>query len=364
MKVLSLFGGIECGLVALKKLWYPVTEYYSSEVDSYASKITSKNHPEVVHIGDVKEVKYRFWKLQWATWEQPTTIDLLIGGSPCQDLSIAKAGGKGLNWEKSGLFFEYMRILTETKPKYFLLENVASMKKADKDEITRIVWVEPIMINSALVSWQNRKRLYWTNIPGVVQPEDRGILLSDILEDIQLWDERWRELDEKYLRDEVKERMEEKARTITASYGKGPSLSNLWTHRERTLIIWQFRRTQLRIHADQDKVCTLTSNMGTGGNNVPIILGLVHRNRGEWKRPECNLTEKANSLTTVQSDSEIIARTDEAYFWRKLTPIECERLQTLPDNYTACVSDSRRYKAIGNGWTVDTIAHIFSFIKI
>jgi len=140
-----------------------------------------------------------------------------------------------------------MRLLTEIRPRYFLLENVASMKKADRDEITRIIGVEPIMINSALVSAQNRKRLYWTNIPGVQQPEDRGIFLRDILEDIPTDDERWKPIDEKFLTEDF-------YRKIGATIG-------------------QFRRGQyLRIHADQDKAPTLTQNMGTGGNNVPIVI--------------------------------------------------------------------------------------------
>jgi DNA (cytosine-5)-methyltransferase 3A len=132
-----------------------------------------------------------------------TELDLLIGGSPCQDLSAAKADGKGLAGEKSGLFFEYVRILEEIKAEnpdiQFLLENVASMKKADRDEITRIMGVEPILINSALVSAQNRKRLYWTNIPGITQPEDKEIFLRDIIDEIPIEDPSWKQLDEKYI---------------------------------------------------------------------------------------------------------------------------------------------------------------------
>ena len=396
MKVLSLFGGIECGLVALKRLGIVPEEYYSSEIDPYAIKITTANHPEVVHIGSITDVKYRLGELKWIGGEAKTQIDLMIGGSPCQDLSIAKANGKGLNWEKSGLFFEYMRLLTEIRPRYFLLENVASMKKADRDEITRIIGVEPIMINSALVSAQNRKRLYWTNIPGVKLPEDRGILLKDILEDIPTDDERWKPIDEKFLTEEFYKK-------IDATIG-------------------QFRRGQyLRIHADQDKAPTLTQNMGTGGNNVPIIFWytvLTEARSEEAKKIRTEMRkekgvdfsprrgkvllprmdEKSNCLTTwvtkehmlcgitqkprgknsggiayeweksptitgsFEDNSKLVAVQDYDFIWRKLTPIECERLQTLPDNYTACVSNSRRYKAIGNGWTVDSIAHIFSHL--
>ena len=173
INVLSLFWGIECGRVAMERLGWEIGNYYSSEIDPYAIKIAQANYPDIVHIGSVTDVTY--WSntktlfIKWAMYND-VHIDILIGWSPCQDLSIAKNGWKGLAWERSSLFFEYVRILKEVKPRYFLLENVASMKKADRDEITRIMWVEPIMINSSLVSAQNRKRLYWTNIPWVTQP--------------------------------------------------------------------------------------------------------------------------------------------------------------------------------------------------
>jgi site-specific DNA-cytosine methylase len=150
--------------------------------------------------------------------------------------------------------------------------------------------------------------------------------------------------------------IKKKAYALTATYPRACPRDYI-EKSSREIVIWQFRRTELRIHSDQEKTCTLTANMGTGGNNVPIIMGMALRNRGEWKAPELNGQEKANSLTTVQTDSVI----SDGYFWRKLTCIECERLQTLPDNFSAGVSNSRRYKAIGNGWTVDVIAHILSF---
>lgn len=196
------------------------------------------------------------------------------------------------------------------------------MKKADKDEITRVLLevypdTEVHMINSALVSAQNRKRLYWTNIPWIVQPEDKNIVLKDILEN---------EVDDKfYLSPEVFEKLkafESNARLSDKEWKVGALSTMQWGHR-------------------QPKV------------------GVALRNRGEWKKPEYNGTEKANSMTTVQTDS--MVSIDNVI--RKLTPLECERLQTLPDNYTEWVSNTQRYKGIGNGWTVDVIAHIFSFIK-
>ncbi len=304
INILSLFGWIECGRVAIDRLWWEVGKYFSSEIDPYAIKQTKINYPDIIHIGSVTGLKYEDGALFYNQDNDPlknggsyiANIDLLIGWSPCQDLSTAKANGKGLNGEKSGLFYEFLRILHEVKPKYFLLENVASMKKADRDEITRLMWVEPILINSSLVSAQNRKRLYWTNIPWVTQPEDKGILLKDILEDIPQDDQRWKPLDEKYLNKKTKLLLREKSYSLTATYAWACPRDYI-EKSSRQLALWQFRRTNLRVHSEQEKTCTLTANMGTGGNNVPIII--------EDKSP--------------------------SYFWRKLTPIECERLQTLTE---------------------------------
>lgn len=180
LKVLSLFDGISCARVALERLGIPVSEYYASEIDKYAISVSKMNHPHIIHVGDVKNV------------HGAHHIDLLIGGSPCQDLSIAKANRKGLDGERSSLFWEYVRILREVKPKYFILENVASMRASDRDIISEALGVQPVMINAALVSAQQRKRYFWVGkldefgtykqveIP---QPEDRGIYLKDILLD-------------------------------------------------------------------------------------------------------------------------------------------------------------------------------------
>ena len=349
INVLSLFWGIECGRVAMDRLGWDIDTYYSSEVDKYPILQTKINFPDIIHLWDVQNIDTKNLK----------KIDILIWWSPCQDLSTAKSNGKWLDGEKSGLFFEYVRILKECNPKYFLLENVASMKKIDRDKITEIMWVEPILINSSLVSAQNRKRLYWTNIPNIKQPEDKNIMLRDILEDIPFdWYNgckscKWKPLDNKYIQ-KLWER--EKYFTVTATYWWACPRDDFEKY-NRSVVIWQFRRGDLRIHADQEKSCTLTANMWTGWHNVPVMFGMALRNRWEWKMPEFNWSEKANALTTVQTDSLI----SDGYFWRKFTPIECERLQTLPDNFTKDLSDSRRYKAIGNWWTVDIIKHILSF---
>ena len=173
MRVLSLFDGISCGQLALRRAGVKIDVYYASEIDKYAIQVTQKNFPNTIQLGDVTKIDFT---------QFIGKIDLLIGGSPCQDLSIAKKDRKGLEGSRSGLFFKYVEALQTIKPKYFLLENVASMKKEDRDIITEIMGVEPIMINSALVSAQQRKRYYWTNIPNVIQPEDKSVFLKDIIE--------------------------------------------------------------------------------------------------------------------------------------------------------------------------------------
>jgi DNA-cytosine methyltransferase len=311
MHILSLFDGISCAHVALERAGIPITTYHASEVDKYAIQISKKNHPDIVHVGDVQSI-HRMWG----------RVDLLIGGSPCQDLSIAKKDRKGLDGERSGLFWEYVRILQEVKPKYFILENVASMPKEAKDIITTALGVEPIMINASLVSAQTRKRLFWTNIPNVTQPEDRGIVLADILET---------DVDEKYF-------IAEKTLDSIASWGKAQAG---------------------RIRGVEGKSVTLQAcGGGTGAKTGLYVVPVALRNRGEGKKPEYNGTEKANAMTTVQTDSMV----EEHGRIRKLTPVECERLQGLPDNYTEGVSNTQRYKMLGNAFNVDVVAHILSFI--
>jgi DNA-cytosine methyltransferase len=195
MKVLSLFDGLAGARQALKELNIDC-EYYASEIDKYAIQVAKTNHPDIMHIGDIKNLfKYhdindgrnrQFYNINRGE------IDLLIGGSPCQDLSIAKKDRKGLDGDRSSLFYEYVRILNEVKPKYFILENVASMSKASKDLITKELFdIEPVMINSALLTAQNRKRLYWVGelVDGkyrqvkIEQPKDKGIYLRNVIED-------------------------------------------------------------------------------------------------------------------------------------------------------------------------------------
>ena len=275
MHVLSLFDGMSCGQLALDTLGIKVNNYFASEIDPYAMQIAKKNYPNTKHIGSVLDVR----------GSDLPRIDLLIGGSPCQSFSNA-GDGSGMEG-KSKLFWEFVRVLKETKPTYFLLVNV-KMKKEWEKIITDTLGVEPIAVNSRLLTAQNRPRLYWTNIPNVVQPIDRGIVLKDILED---------EVEEKfYLSDKAIDYM-----------------TRLRNGKPR----WEYHTNPLN-----GKSACLTANMYKG---VPY--GVIK----ELKR--------------------------------RLSPVECERLQSVPDNYTEGVSNTQRFKMLGNGWTIDVIAHILNEMR-
>jgi DNA (cytosine-5)-methyltransferase 3A len=302
MNVLSLFDGISCSMVALKRANIKINKFYASEIDSNAIKVSTKNHPEIIQLGDVREIK------------PIPDLFLLIGGSPCTDLSIAKKGRQGLEGEQSKLFYEYVRILKDSKPKYFILENVNSMSKESKAKITEIMGVEPIMIDASLVSAQSRKRLFWTNIPIKELPEDKGILLKDILQPDA----------------EVDERMTSKngkAFTLTASYNKAV-VENSIKRKQRTMVkIGHIGNTDgqaNRVYSIEGKSVSLSANGGGSG-------------------------AKTGLYKTV--------------FIRKLTPIECERLQGLPDNYTEGISNTQRYKCLGNAFNVDVIVHILKYMQ-
>lgn len=339
MKVLSLFDGVSCARVALERAGIPVEYYFASEVDKYAIQISKKNYPDIIQIGSVKSVR--------DTEFTGIKIDLLVGGSPCQDLSIAKKDRKGLDGERSGLFWEYVRILKEVKPKYFILENVNSMPKEAKKIITETLGVEPIMINAALVSAQNRKRLFWVGrLVGnkylkveISQPEDKGILLRDILEP---------KVDDIFI-------VKPKSNTVRTS-GRGSGIDD--KHNWDTIRIGQIGKGGQgdRIYSPDGKSVGLSA-LGGGRGAKTGLYAVALRNRGEGKKPEIG-GNKANAMTTVQTDSMVMENTQ----IRKLTPIECERLQGLKDNYTEGVSNSQRYKMLGNAFNVDVVAHILSFI--
>lgn len=321
MQVLSLFDGISCGQVALERIGANIESYFSSEIDKYAIYISQKNYPKTIQVGDITMLQGKDYK----------NIDLLMGGSPCQGFSFA---GKQLNFidPRSRLFFEFVRLLEEINPKYFLLENV-KMKKEYQDIISRYMGVEPIEINSSLVSAQNRKRLYWTNIPNIIQPKDKGILLKDIvLDDVEpiVLHNLYGGFSEQSVRV-----FEGKAPTLRTAAGGGhiPSFVKKDLLHNPKAIEYMNRQVKggrthwdFQHHSDirNDKSATVVANFFKG---VPY---------------------------NVFKDWDCI---------RKFHPIECERLQTLPDNYTEGISNTQRYKSIGNGWTVDVIAHILSNMK-
>lgn len=311
MNVLSLFDGMSCGRIALERAGIPVTNYWASEVDKYAIHVSKKNYPDIKHVGDVTQL----------CGEQH--IDLLIGGSPCQGFSFA---GKQLNFDdpRSNLFFEFVRLLKECKPKYFLLENVR-MKQEHQDIISGFLGVQPVKINSSLVSAQNRVRLYWTNIPEIKQPKNKEIMLRDILET------------------GVVDR--DKSFCLDANYWKGTTLEQYIT-KSRRQVVFTERRTE------EAKKIRKEFRDKYGRDFSP-------RRAKEMAPREDG---KMNCLTATYSLKEHVLL-DESLFFRKLTPIECERLQTVPDNYTEGVSNSQRYKMLGNGWTVDVIAHIFNALR-
>jgi len=511
MKVLSLFDGMSCGRIALDQMGIKVDTYYASEIDKYAMEVSKANYPDTIYVGDVCNLDPKDYM----------DVDLILAGSPCQGFSMA---GKQLAFDdpRSALFFEFIRLLKEIKPKYFLLENVR-MKKEYLQVISEQVsacypeipfGIEPTMICSSLVSAQSRKRYYWTNIPNVTQPEQRGIVLRDILEttvnqdrlsDMTNQDDKaycltttypcarpQRSMDksEKSMIpvedtvpdsttliydskdkshkpvkvgmnvEEVKVRkhdidIEELKKFLISAKdtsGKGnkqiaKEMDCKYTHVEhwfrkgdffaipgddiwfdlkkcigiqseewdQRIMEFEYRdgvyETKQRVYSENGKSPTLTAgnseqyietsdkpiqvgiatdinghdilkrvysedgksptvNTCQGGNREPKVLAGAYRarsidkdgNRVEWKEEkpkqmlELRKDEKSNTVTSVQKDN--VLTQDEVY-WRKLTPLECERLQTVPDNYTDHVSNSQRFKMLGNGWTIAVIKHIF-----
>jgi DNA (cytosine-5)-methyltransferase 3A len=348
MNVLSLFDGMSCGQQALERAGIKVDNYFASEIDKYAIQVTMANYPNTTQLGSVVDVDgYSLPK-----------IDILIGGSPCQSFSFAgkrkgmstkdeqeiltldhylRLKSEGYEFEgQSYLFWEYMRLLNEVKPTYFLLENVMMGEKWEK-VLSKAIGVNAIEINSALVSAQNRRRLYWTNIGMeasgffgdlesiIEQPKDREILLRDVLES---------EVDEKYFLSENSFIFDR----IKNNHPFTPRIPN----------------------KDEKSNCI---KIGGSGVDDLVVHNTMPRS-GDPKKggtgPLSRTDGKTYCLDTGNTNAVEIIPTSRI---RRLTPIECERLQTVKDNYTNHVSDSQRYKMLGNGWTVDVITHIFKYIK-
>ncbi|NCD01362.1 DNA (cytosine-5-)-methyltransferase [bacterium] len=339
MNILSLFDGMSVAQEALKELGIEVENYFASEIDKYAIATTQANFPNTVQLGDVKDIE-NIWK----KFGMKPNIDLLIGGSPCQDLSIAKQNREGLSGKRSGLFYEYLRIRDEIRPKYFVLENVNSMPKEAREEISECLGVEPIMINASLVSAQNRKRLFWIGKLNektskyeqveIELPEDKGILLKDILEE---------NVDEKYFLNDSNIK-----NLNRDSYGAKGSISKL-----------------------NEKTKTLTSSMGSGGGNgiyTTVRIGSlnsggqgdrIYSPNGKSVNLSANGGGRGAKTGLYQQENKI----------RKLTPTECLRLQLMPDNYfdkAICnnkpISNTQRYKMCGNAFNCEVIKHILKNI--
>ena len=399
LRVLSLFDGISCGQVALERAGIPVEVYYASEIDKYAIQITQKNYPNTIQLGDVTKIDFT---------QFIGKIDLVMGGSPCQDLSIA---GKraGLQGERSGLFYKFVEAVEVIKPKYFLLENNVGMPQDAYEEISKLMGCYPVEINSALVSAQNRKRYYWTNIGpqnynlfgfptvAIPQPENKGILLKDVLENSDPGSKILR-----FTRTELGKKLRKEYENHTIHHGynehrilqpRPDFLSNTLTTKDKdNILVFPIRIPENTVKG--------YAEIGPGE-----CMDLTHLNsktrRGRAMKEKCNCLQtqsefyqyleplqlghisntnaQANRVYSVHNKSVTLKANgggggakiglskidlpDGEYLIRKLTPIECERLQTLPDNYTEGVSNTQRYKAIGNGWTVDVIAYIFNFLK-
>lgn len=301
MKVLSLFDGMSVGRIALQKANIKVDTYYASEVDKHAIKVSKANWQDIIHIGDVTKVSFKGGVLYTELGEHSVgMIDLVIGGSPCQDFSSARAYGsngehpKGLDGTKSGLFYHYLRILNEVRnenPKVkWLLENV-KMKKESKEDLDKFLGVEGVYINSSLVSFQKRARYYWSNIRFDI-PEDRGISFQDVKESGDL---------SKY------------------KLNRTPSRERMW-------------------------------NKGLGGNGMGSCANVTH-------------SDKVYCLTTKQDRCPNSGLVEYEDFCRFLTQKELELAQTIPIGYTNCLSYNQACAVLGNGWTADVITHIFEGLK-
>ena len=352
MNVLSLFDGMSCGQIALNRIGIKPDKYFASEIDKYAIKITQKNYPDTIQIGDVTKVSFKDSVLYTENGNfEVGEIDLLMGGSPCQGFSFA---GKQLNFEdeRSKLFFEFVRILKECNPTYFLLENV-KMKKEYQDVISEYLNVEPILINSALVSAQNRKRLYWTNIKNVNQPIDKHIYLKDIL------------INNDFVIDQ-----DNSNKILIRRRGHGylptknvyvDKINALVTSNYEYFIIKEDYKDLFRIEPSMEKSrrqliqdCNNTFNRSIEECDGYKSSQPIYINSKKFPALRAN----AGSVTRG------IAIYNDSNKWRKLSVIECERLQTVPDNYTEGVSNTQRYKMLGNGWTVDVICHILKNMVI
>lgn len=352
MNVLSLFDGIGGARVALDRAGIVVDKYYTSEINKFANAIFTYNYPDHIKLGDIEN--WRSWIIDWGK------IDLIIGGSPCTNLSVA-GRMEGLKGEQSRLFYDFVDILNFTKKKnpdvYFILENVV-MKKEWKDTMTSFVGVEPIMIDSALVSAQRRRRLYWTNIPNVSLPKDRGIVLKDVLaHDVYpvILDRAYEGLDEEVKEMSTTQRFRRLGNSFTVDV-----IAHILSVVDKSYFLPEKYYNDIKW------------NNNTRVKNNTIRLGQI--GRGGLGRRIYSVEGKSICLLLGCNMTGMykIDLPNGDYLIRKLMPIEAERLQTFPDDYTRYgvfdnevkeVSKTQRLRALGNSFTVDVISHILSFLK-
>lgn len=365
MKVLSLFDGISCGMVALERAGIPVDRYVAYEIDKYAIKVSQKNYPQIEQCGDVMKADFKQYK----------GFDLLIGGSPCTYWSIAKNNRETTPDGIGGqLFMEYVRALKESECKYFLYENNYSIHKNIKAFISEQLGVEPIMINSALVSAQQRKRCYWTNIPDIEQPQDLGILLQDIIESGISWQDKSYNYTTRCQGATLKDTLTKHRHTMIAEpITLSPYVLkkyNEYAKKHDNKIPIMFNPYNCKEITDKSPTITAWCKTSTSSGVVMFCKPQRIGHIGKGGQGQRIYSVKGKSVTLSANGGGQGAKTglykidlpDGDYTVRKLTPIEAERLQTLPDNYTEGISNTQRYKCIGNGWTVDVISHIFKYM--
>ena len=402
VKVLSLFDGMACGMLAMQKAGVEVEEYTAYEIDKYAIQTATHNFPMIKECGDVFKADFTQYK----------DIDYIVGGSPCTYWSIAQKNNReteasGLGWE---LFSQYVRAIKEVKPKFFIYENNKSMSNAIRESITKTFGFEPICINSALVSAQNRQRLYWVgkrNADGtyskvdVKQPEDRGILLKDVLDnpirfsrrdglyeckdkELAICSSDWRGINRNQMQNAIAEPVnitnEGKSQTIKAQYQQS-SIANFCKYTSTygaTGVAEPVRVGALprpngelstsqgfRVYSTEGKSVGLKGNAGgTGGKTGLYAIPVEFENDKPIKATSCadgktyTVYEVKNGLITIKGKQYPIKLVDGYYIIRKLTVSECKRLQTVPEWYEFPVSDTQAYKMLGNGWSVDVITHL------
>jgi DNA (cytosine-5)-methyltransferase 3A len=333
MNVLSLFDGMSCGQQALERAGIKVENYYASEIKPHAIKVTQHNYPNTIQLGDIRNIKA----------SDLPKIDLLIGGSPCQDFSIANKERKGLKGEKSGLFYEYLRLLKECNPTYFLLENVA-MDDFSYNTISHLLGTFPVDINSSLVSAQMRQRSYWTNIGGgyydlfgmrhssIPQPKDKKIFLKDILEN------GFSDKNKSMCLLEINSRPLSTPSKMAKRYFE-IGMANL---------IFKDEKTYLRVkEATKIGFVDIAENEG-----VDLSYPTSKTRRGRAMKDKSNCLLRNNEYFVFQDN-------DIRYF----TQNELEKLQTVKEGYTSILNRNQAACLLGDGWTVDVIKHIFEYIK-